>query len=183
MKVVFACLRNAGRSQMAAAFFNVLESSDKQLRLAPQLEQRYRDTAPSHSKYKYVQALSNAGYSIGYKDGTFRADNPLTREEMLGIKVGIDVGKDLPPWRSQMETVWKFSDSKDVDERFTGYINQDYYVSGPHGSNIHRAFGKIATFRPKQPVTRYEAAATLWQMGQFGDLKNTSAAAVLKQKG
>lgn len=75
-----------------------------------------------------------------------------------------------------MEAVWKFSDGKEVAERFTGYVHQDFYVSGPHGSNIQRAFSKIGTFHPKQPVLRGEAAATLWQFGQFGFTQNTSAA-------
>ena len=162
--------------------YNALEPQSKQLRFAPELAQQFKDTPPSNPAYKYVQALANAGYSIGYDDGTFRPDKPLTREEMLGIKIGIDVGKTLPPWRAQMDSVWKFSDGKQVDERFTGYVHQDFYVSGPHGSNIQRAFGKIGTFRPKQAVLRYEAAATLWQMGQFGDTQNTNVAAVLKER-
>ena len=162
--------------------YNALEPESKQIRLVPQLTPQFKDTPPTHPAYKYVQALANAGYSIGYKDGTFRPDKPLTREEMLGIKVGLDVGKTLDPWRSQMEAVWKFGDSKEVDERFTGYIHQDYYVSGPHGSNIQRAFGKIGKFKPKEPVLRSEAAASLWQMGQFGDTHPINAAAALKQQ-
>lgn len=162
--------------------YNALEPASKQLRFAPELAQQFKDTPASHPAYKYVQALANAGYSIGYDDGTFRPEKPLTREEMLGIKVGLDVGKTLPPWRAQMEATWKFSDSKNVDERFTGYVHQDFYVSGPHGSNIQRAFGKIGTFQPKQAVLRYQAAATLWQMGQFGDTQNTNVAAVLKER-
>lgn len=162
--------------------YNAMEPGEKQLRFAPQLDQQFKDTPPRHPQYKYIQALSNAGYSIGYNDGTFRPDKPLTREEMLGIKVGVDVGKTLPPWRAQMENVWKFSDSKNVDEKFTGYVHQDFYVSGPHGSNIQRAFGKIGAFHPKQSVLRSEAAATLWQMGQFGDTQTTNAAAILKEK-
>ncbi len=156
--------------------YNAIVPKDKQLRLAPQSTQQFKDTPESNAAYKYVQALSNAGYSIGYKDGTFKPDKPITREEMIGIKVGLDVGKDLPPYRSQMEYIWKFSDAKDVDERFTGYVQQDYYTSGPHGSNIQRAFGKIGKFKPKQPVLRYEAAGTLWQQGQFGNNGGITAA-------
>ena len=155
--------------------YNAMEPAEKKMRPAPQLAQVFTDVPPTHPAYKYIQAVANAGYSIGYKDGTFRPDKPLTREEMLGIKVGVDLGKDLDPWRSQMETVWKFSDGKDVDERFTGYVHQDFYVSGPRGGNIQRAFGKIGKFQPKQPVTRCEAAATLWQFGQFGDTQRVNA--------
>ncbi|MCA9788268.1 MAG: S-layer homology domain-containing protein, partial [Cyanobacteria bacterium HKST-UBA05] len=117
--------------------------------------------------YKYVQALSNAGYSVGYEDGTFRPNAALTREEMIGIKVGLDKGKRVQPDRSMMNYVWKFSDGDKVDERFTGYIYQDNYGGGKKGNNIQRAFGKIGTFKPTQPVLRSEAAATLWQVGSI----------------
>lgn len=162
--------------------YNALMPAEKQLRLAPSEDQKFSDVPPRVPQYKYIQALAAAGYSIGYTDGTFRPDKPLTREEMLGMKVGMDVGKDLDPWRSQMEAVWKFSDAKSVDERFTGYVHQDYYVSGPQGSNIQRAFGKIGSFKPKKSVLRSEAAASLWQFGQFGDRDQTFASAVLKKK-
>lgn len=162
--------------------YNAIKTPDKQLHLAPQVAQQFSDTPPSHPAYKYIQAIANAGYSIGYKDGTFRPDKPLTREEMMGIKVGLDVGKDIPPYRSQMENVWKYSDGKSVDERFTGFIEQDYYVSGPLGSNSQRAFGKIGTFKPKQAVLRYEAAGTLWQQGQFGNNGDITGADALKRE-
>lgn len=148
--------------------YNAIQPGQRQLHLAPQAGPQFKDVSPSHPAYKYIQALAFTGYSIGYLDGTFRPDKPLTREEMIGIKVALDSGKDLPPYRSQMECVWKFSDSKQVDERFTGYVHQDFYISGPKGNNIQRAFGKIAAFHPKQAVLRSEAAATLWQEGQFG---------------
>lgn len=162
--------------------FNAIKTPDKQLRFAPQATQQFSDTPASHPAYKYVQAIANAGYSIGYKDGTLRPDKPLSREEMLGIKVGLDIGKDIPPYRSQMEAVWKYSDGKAVDERFTGYIEQDFYISGPLGSNTQRAFGKIGAFKPKQPVLRYEAAGTLWQQGQFGNNGGITAADAVKRE-
>lgn len=159
--------------------YNLLEPESKKIRLAPQLKPVFKDVPSTHPQYKYIQALANAGYSIGYEDGTFRPDKPLTREELMGIKVAVDVGKALPPWRSQMEAVWKFSDAKQVDERFTGYVHQDFYVSGPKGSNMQRAFGSIGAFKPKEPVLRSEAAATLWQIGQFGDTQNTNCQSAL----
>lgn len=162
--------------------YNALTPQEQHIRLNTAAPQIFKDCAPGHKLYPYVQALAGAGFSIGYEDGTFRPDQPLTREEMLGIKLGVDVGKKLDPWRSQMEAVWKFSDGKDVAERFTGYVHQDFYVSGPHGGNIQRAFGKIGAFHPKQPVLRSEAAATLWQIGQFGFTQNTTATTALKGK-
>lgn len=147
---------------------NAIMPPDKQIVLAPQAEPFFKDLGPEHKAYKYAQALANAGYSVGYEDGTFQADKPLSREELLGMKVGVDCGKSFEPYRGQMAFVWKFSDSKDIAERFTGYIHQDFYSNGKYGTNINRAFGKLGTFRPKQAVLRCEAAGSLWQMGQFG---------------
>ncbi len=162
--------------------YNALMPDEKHIRFNSAAPQIFKDCAPGHKLYPYVQALASAGFSIGYDDGTFRPDQPLTREEMLGIKLGVDVGKTLDPWRSQMEATWKFSDGKDVAERFTGYVHQDFYVSGPHGGNIQRAFGKIGAFHPKQSVLRNEAAATLWQIGQFGFTQHTTATTALSGK-
>lgn len=117
-----------------------------------------------------MQALANAGYSVGYEDNTFKSQKPITREEMIGIKVGVDCGKAIEPYRSQMQFIWKFADGKQIDERYTGYIQRDFYEHGPLGGNIQRAFGKIGAFKPKQAATRAEAAATLWQAGEFANL-------------
>jgi hypothetical protein len=82
-----------------------------------------------------------------------------------------------------MEFVWKFSDNKQIQEKFTGYIHQDYYTAGPYGSNIVRSFGKVGTFRPKQAVTRAQAAGSLWQCGQFAHLGCTAADALKAPSG
>lgn len=143
---------------------NLLKNDANKIRLAPHIEPQFSDLPSSHPAYKYAQALANAGYSVGYDDGTFKPDQPITREEMIGMKVGLDKGKNIKPDRGMMDYAWKFSDSKEVDDRFTGYIYQDYHNGGPKGTNIQRAFGKIGTFKPKQTVVRAEAAATLWQI-------------------
>ncbi len=160
--------------------YNKLMPEDRQIHLAPSAPPFFKDLKPDNQYYQYVQALANAGYSIGYEDKTFHAERPITREELIGMKVGVDCGKAFEPYRGQMAFVWKFSDSKDINEKFTGYIHQDYYVSGKYGSNIQRAFGKVGAFHPRSPVTRAEAAGTLWQMGQWGDHGHT-ASNVLKQ--
>lgn len=162
--------------------YNKLMPEDKQIHLAPSAAPFFKDLKPENPYYQYVQALANAGFSIGYEDHTFHAERPITREELIGMKIGVDCGKTFEPYRGQMAFVWKFSDSKDVNEKFTGYIHQDYYVSGQYGSNIQRAFGKLGAFHPRAAVTRAEAAGTLWQMGQWGNHGYT-ASNVLKQMG
>lgn len=146
---------------------NAIRPSAEHIRLAPQIQPKFSDLKPEHPAYKYVQALANAGYSVGYEDGTFKPDQPLTREEMIAIKVGLDVGA-VSPDPSQMAYETKFSDASQVDKRYTGYILKDRYIGGKVGGNIERAFGALKTFQPKAPVLRHEAAATLWQLDQFG---------------
>jgi hypothetical protein len=53
---------------------------------------------------------------------------------------------------------------------------------GTDSKNIQRAIGKIGTFKPKQAVLRNEAAATLWQIGQFGERDKTFASAVVQKR-
>jgi hypothetical protein len=158
--------------------YNAIMPAAQQIHLATSAPPFFKDLSASDPAYKYAQALANAGYSVGYEDGTFKSNQPITREEMISMKVGVDCGKALEPWRSQLESVWKFSDSKNIAERYTGYIHQDFYVSGSYGSNIQRAFGKIGTFHAKAPVTRAEAAGTLWQIGQFGAQGHTANLAI-----
>jgi hypothetical protein len=162
--------------------YNAIMPEKDQIRMAPQAAPKFKDLPANHSAYKYAQAMANAGYSVGYEDGTFKPDQPITREEMIGMKVGVDLGKASHPDPSQMAYEWKFSDSKDVDQRYTGYILADAHISGPHGNNIMRAFGKIGTFKPKEPVLRSEAAATLWQVSQFGDIDKATAQGALDRK-
>ncbi len=161
---------------------NALQAQSKQIHFAPQLPPQFKDLPANHPFFKYVQALANAGWSVGYEDGTYRPDKAITREEMIGMKVPVDLGKVSEPQKSQMSFVWKFSDAKDVDNRFSGYIHDDFYISGPNGGNIKRAFGTLGALRPKQAVMRCEAAATLWQFGH-GDWARTAGVSPVVSRG
>lgn len=163
---------------------NAILPESQHIRFAPDLEPQFKDLPPSHPAYKYAQALANAGYSVGYEDKTFKPDQAITREEMIGIKVGIDAGKEQPSpgdtkwYKNQMAFVWKFSDAQNIDLRYCRYIHDDYYISGPKGNNIQRAFGNIGTFKPKQAASRSQAAGTLWQIGKFGMQRGTAKIAL-----
>lgn len=158
---------------------NAIIRPEEKLRLAPTYEPEFTDIDAKHPAFKYVQALANAGYSVGYDDKTFKPDQPITREEMISIKVGLDKGKSIKPVSGNLlRSAWKFSDISAIDKRHSGYIYNDHFVNGPHGSNIERAFGKIGTFKPKQVAKRHEAAATLWQIGR----ENATKALERKEK-
>ncbi|WP_299492971.1 S-layer homology domain-containing protein [Acaryochloris sp. IP29b_bin.137] len=146
---------------------NAISRPKDKIRLAPTFQPEFTDIDAKHPAFPYVQALANAGYSVGYDDRTFKPDQSITREEMISIKVGLDRGKSIKPVsESLLRSAWKFSDIAEIDQRHSGYIYNDLFVRGPQGSNIERAFGKIGTFKPKQAAQRHEAAATLWQIGR-----------------
>lgn len=142
----------------------ITEKDNEKIRLDPNFDPKFSDIDSSHPAFKYVASLAKAGYSVGYEDGTFKPDELLTREEMIVIKVGVDVGKTIKPDINYMNYLWKFSDGDQVDSRYTGYIATDHGLRDP---NILRAFGKLGTFEPQEPVLRHEAAATLWSFYKF----------------
>lgn len=148
--------------------YNAMHPKTK-IRMAPQADPYFSDLPKDHPAYPYAQALAEAGYSVGYEDGTFRPEQALTREEMLGIKLPVDNGGDVDGF------MWgnfkgRFSDNEDLhNTRFVKHVHADlHHVDEPYGSNITRAFGNIKTFKRKEPVRRFEAAATVWQTGFRG---------------
>ncbi len=151
---------------------NAIRSQKNHLRLAPAYDPGFTDIDSSHPAYKYVQALANAGYSVGYPDNTFKPDQPITREELIGTKVPLDIGTK----GDRDSNDWDFSDYEQIDRKFKSDINWDYKIDGDKGSNIQRAFGSIKSLKPKQSVWGYEAAATLWQFGDSYPSSNASTA-------
>ena len=149
---------------------NAIMPPEHRIRLAPGYNPGLTDIDSSHPAYKYVQALANARYFVGYEDKTFKPDQPITREEMIATKVLIDERRKS---EALNRNTWKFNDWERVDQKYTGYIHGDIQcteieeVTNPNTpcSNILRAFGNIDYFNPQQAVSGYEAAATVWRFG------------------
>lgn len=147
--------------------YNLLRPEADQIHLTPNAPQKFKDLSAKHPAYPFVQALSEAGFSLGLPDGTFKPDKALTRQEMIGLKFGVDTGKayDVPSFYSDLD----YTDRDEVSDRYKGYLYQDWWQgSGPYKGNINRAFGKTRVFKPQQFVLRHEAAATLWQVDKNG---------------
>ncbi|MBH0230719.1 S8 family serine peptidase [Halobacillus yeomjeoni] len=53
----------------------------------PQEHGNFKDVPKSHWASGYIGAMEKAGILTGYKDGTFRPDKPMTREEMAAVIV------------------------------------------------------------------------------------------------
>lgn len=139
--------------------------ADKPIQMAPGYKLEFTDVTDKSPTYRYIQAFSNAGYSVGYEDKTFKPDKVITREEMIALKQGVDGGQPMNA------VPLNFTDQNQIDKQFYNAIYSDtVYKNGPKGSNLQRAFGPVKTFKPKAPVTRYEAIATLWQTDPYGQV-------------
>lgn len=138
------------------------------IRLAEADEQPiFKDVPSTHPLFKYIQGMANAGWSIGYKDGTFRPDKALTREEMIAIKALFD--KPFVP-------------SSDYAPEYTDRdkISADFYhawcVEKWNNLNFARIYGSAKVCHPQNPVTRAEAAVCVSQIGYQPQVSVATAA-------
>ncbi|MDP9105190.1 MAG: S-layer homology domain-containing protein [Candidatus Eremiobacteraeota bacterium] len=133
----------------------------------------FPDLASSDPDFRYVQGLSDAGIAVGFPDKKFKADQPLTREQMIAIKSGLDRGGveksyaaddsyahyNLPSWKDKALVSKTYAAAVATD------VQDDPKDGSPKIDNIGRTFGAIAMFRPQQPVTRAQAAVVLNVIG------------------
>jgi S-layer family protein len=133
----------------------------------------FSDLPSSDADFRYVQGLNDAGIAVGFPDKSFKADQPLTREQMIAIKSGLDRGgveksyaKDVSYARYNLPA-WKDKDqvSKTYAAAVATDVQDDPKDGSPKIDNIGRTFGAIAMFRPQQPVTRAQAAVVLNVIG------------------
>jgi hypothetical protein len=149
---------------------------EKEIRLAEGSTATFPDVPPSHPDFRYIEGVANSGIAIGYDDVTFKPDKPLTREELIGIKCGLDQGgvQYKNQKHSDVDIVWHWSDFQKVNKRFLDAIYSEHFNDA---KNVDRTFGAIKMFRPQQSVTRGEAAICIWQIGD-GNSKKTAAEAL-----
>jgi hypothetical protein len=120
--------------------------------------------------------MANAGIVIGYDETTFTPDKPLSREELLAIKCGLDMG-GVPDKNKDHESVhrlWQWGDVQKVSQRYLDALYSEYFNSS---KNVDRTFGAIKMLKPQQAVTRGEAAICVWCVGD-GHEKRTAAEAL-----
>lgn len=133
----------------------------------------FSDVNTDSSDFSAIQGLAEAGLipSILSDDSSkvlFQPDAPLTREDLVTWKVPLDTRKALP--KADIEAIqetWGFQDTANIDPTALGALFADY--QNRDRSNVGRAFGYTTLFQPKKPVTRAEAAASLWHFGFQGD--------------
>lgn len=149
----------------------------RQIRLAqPTDSASFPDIPNNHPDFTIIQGLANAGL-IGGTGDRFRPNDPLLREELVQWKIPLDLRQPLP--NATLETVsqaWGFKDSDRISENALSAIFADAQLRDI--SNIRRSFGFTTLLQPQKPVTRAEAAASLWYFGTATD--GISASKVLE---
>ncbi|MGI8314334.1 S-layer homology domain-containing protein [Halobacillus mangrovi] len=116
----------------------------RELELYPQ-ESDFNDVSPSHWAYEYIGAMEKAGILSGYKDGTFRPNAHLSREEMaaLLVKAYFLEGRSKVQFSDVSPTRWSYPYIQNLvaNEIVNGY---------PDG-----------TFKPRESIKRGEFAAMM----------------------
>lgn len=110
-------------------------------------EYTYTDTV-GHWAEKYISRVTACWFMMGYGDGTFRPDQPITREEVAKVlsnmKLKIEsVNEDIEPFNDIKETDWSYYNIMSIAQ----YGILKGYEDG--------------SFRPKQAITREEFAVIL----------------------
>lgn len=134
----------------------------RQIRLAqPTDNPSFADIPKNHPDFAIVQGLANAGLITGDR---FRPNDPLLREELVQWKIPLDIRQPLPSANvDNIEQLWGFQDS----DRISNSALRSIFADGQLGdlANIRRSFGFTTILQPQKPVTRAEAAASLWYFG------------------
>lgn len=133
----------------------------------------YQDISENDPDFAAIQGLAEAGLIPSMLTGDeskllFRPDAPLTREDLLSWKVPLDLRKALSS--ASIETIkesWGFQDAADINSQGLQALFADF--QNGEQANVRRIFGYTTIFQPKKPVTRAEAAASLWYFGFQGD--------------
>jgi hypothetical protein len=149
---------------------NVLwaDTPAKRINLADATEKSaFRDVATSDPDFPDIQGMQDAGYSVGFPDGTFKPDATLTREQMFAIKNTFDRGsvdpglaKGIDFARNTVMPPWK--DKASISKTYVAAI-----ATGANGGgdNFALVYGSSSLFHPQFPVTRAQAAVAVSSIG------------------
>ncbi|MFB2896333.1 S-layer homology domain-containing protein [Aerosakkonemataceae cyanobacterium BLCC-F50] len=142
----------------------------KQIRLANESSQpAFQDVTRTDPDFAAIQGLAEAGIIPSQLSGDntallFRPDAPLTREQMILWKVPLDTKLTTSGATfDAIKQTWGFQDTFKIDPKAIKALLTDF--QNGDASNIRRVYGYTTLFQPKKPVTRAEAAGTIWFFG------------------
>lgn len=159
------------------------ELPQRKIKLAESGMATFWDVPTHDPDFKYIQGLANAGVVIGVDNRHFKPDQPITREEMLAIKlpasVIVDGGTpnlngDSGKAYSDKWDAASYADKRSVSPRLKsalGMCVQNAAIDDP----IPSVFGPGNLLKPMQPVTRAEAAKCIAQPGGRADYSVVSS--------
>lgn len=144
------------------------DQPSRQIRLARSDDApSFPDIPNNHPDFAIIQGLANAGL-IGVTGDRFLPDDPLSREELVQWKIPLDLRQPLPNVTIEnIRQSWGFRDSDRISAKAISAIFADSQLRDL--SNIRRSFGFTTLFQPQKPITRAEAAASLWYFGTATD--------------
>jgi hypothetical protein len=124
----------------------------------PQALELYRDVDSNRPEFRYIRAASQARVAIGFDDGSFRFDNPITRQEAIVIAVralGVANNMGLNP-----TVVTPFADSDSIAYWAMRHVDVAYMLGLIQPDNL----GNI---NPNRMMSKAEAAAFLNDLIDF----------------
>ncbi|MDQ7826147.1 MAG: S-layer homology domain-containing protein [Candidatus Eremiobacteraeota bacterium] len=127
----------------------------------------FEDVPLDHPDWKWIQAMANAGYVIGYDLEHFKPDKELSREEMMAIRCSLEYNiteKDIRRYEENLD-IYK----KDLEERFNDASKITHrYIAGYYKDMdnafivLRSVFGTTRVLMPQEKLTRAEGAASIW---------------------
>jgi hypothetical protein len=138
------------------------DQPDKLIREAQGGEPTFTDVPPTYLGFSYIQGMANAGFITSSNEKLFYPEQPLTREEMMAIKLELDIGGvSEPPGKSSIPN---WSDRNKISQKLLPFF-QAMYAGQNDLKNIERTYGAVKTLKPQAPVTRAEAAVCISAIG------------------
>ncbi|MFR3072774.1 MAG: S-layer homology domain-containing protein, partial [Paeniclostridium sp.] len=109
----------------------------------------FKDISSQDWYYEDLRIAVKYGYINGYEDNTFRADNPITRQEAMKIITTLKNNEDV-----NLDKIYQYSDFKDID-----YWAKEYVEGAIESGYIRGDENKL--IKPKGNITRAESVTML----------------------
>lgn len=155
--------------------------------------QYFTDVPPDDADFTDIEGLHDAGVPLA-PGRTFAPNRDITREEALAIKAYVDCGAPDPLVAGDLRQAYfelpNWRDRDRIGGRYVAAIAscllQDQGTTPANRlDTIARTFGNVSALQPQRALTRAEAAAMIWKIGEGKpDLNNfppRSAADALRQ--
>lgn len=128
----------------------------------------FSDLTNKHWAYPEINALANDGIVVGYPDGTFRADKPVTRAEFATMVI-----KALRQENSPLSETFQFSD---VPYSYWAYET----IEKAQAFDLVKGFPD-GTFRPEDGISKAEAIAIVFASVNTRQMSVPEAKNILKK--